>query len=572
MILFRPAQAATESYAAEPAGTRANDLKATANLLPLPEATLAGLPSIRSSFGCPLRRAEDYGYLHFADDVASLFYGKGIKMRTKIFAFASMFAFGVFCPVAAGEGYLLVSGYWSDNVVRFDATTGQYIDEFVPRQYGGLNGAETILPGPEGSLLVASVVSNSIERYDADTGLHLGTFASGGTLKWPRGMATGPDGNLYVSSANDGILRYDGLTGDFIDEFAPISAGGPTISHGILFRGDGYLYATDINQGAIFRYDEITGAFSDVFVDGLMGPEGLAFGPDGNLYVANGGSDSILRYNGLTGAFIDTFVPPGSGGLDEPQDLFFGPDAMLYVSGWRSDNIIRYDATTGAFVDVFASHDRLDGPTDMFFVLEPEPMSLTIDIRPGNDINPVNLKSNGVLPVAILGAEGFDVALIDLESLVMAGSSPKPRGRSGNIGSFRDVNGDSIIDLVLNFDLSQLDAEPSVAELTLLGLLQDGTEFEGTDTIRIVPPGDFNGDLVVDIIDLTALASNWSTLSGGAKDWAEGDCNGDSVVDISDLTALAANWTFTDSAPPIPEPATLALLAVGGLALLRRNR
>ena len=38
----------------------------------------------------------------------------------------------------------------------------------------------------------------------------------------------GPDGNLYVAGAfNDAILRFDGQTGAFIDNFATVPIDGP---------------------------------------------------------------------------------------------------------------------------------------------------------------------------------------------------------------------------------------------------------------------------------------------------------------------------------------------------------
>ncbi len=79
--------------------------------------------------------------------------------------------------------------------------------------------------------------------------------------------------------------------------------------------------------------------------------------------------------------------------------------------------------------------------------------------------------------------------------------------------------------------------------------------------------GDANGDGTVDDRDLSVLLSHWGDTYVG---WISGDLTGDWAVDDRDLSRLLSHWGDTLAAPAIPEPACLALLALGALALRRR--
>ena len=102
---------------------------------------------------------------------------------------------------------------------------------------------------------------------------------------------------------------------------------------------------------------------------------------------------------------------------------------------------------------------------------------------------------------------------------------------------------------------------------------------------QILPPepphaGDANNDGLVNVVDLGVLAKNYDrtglpvsqTDRWNLGSWQLADFNNDGNVDVVDLGILSKNYDWS-GAPilPAPEPATLSLLALGGLTMLRRR-
>ncbi len=83
--------------------------------------------------------------------------------------------------------------------------------------------------------------------------------------------------------------------------------------------------------------------------------------------------------------------------------------------------------------------------------------------------------------------------------------------------------------------------------------------------------GDANGDGVVSAGDYASVQANFGN-TGDAGGGLVGDANGDGVVSAGDYAAVQANFGNTSTLGVVPEPVTMSLLAIGGIALLRRKR
>lgn len=264
----------------------------------------------------------------------------------------------IYTAVGTGMGY--------NTIQRFDGTTGAFIDTFMDNSDPDhkINGVRDIVFHPtNGTVYVASSYTDEVLRYDAITGDFVDVFVSAGSggIDHPDGMQFGPDSNddgkpeLYVTGwLSHNVVRYDGATGTPLGTYVDSGSGGLSAPFSLAFH-DGELFVTSAGTNQILKYDADDGSYLGITASsGLDYPRGLTFGPDDLLYVTSGNNDRILRFT-AQGQYIDDFVPSGTAGMDNPRTPRFGPDGDLYVTATGNNEIMRFGDSNDAVFTVSLS-------------------------------------------------------------------------------------------------------------------------------------------------------------------------------------------------------------------------
>lgn len=109
-----------------------------------------------------------------------------------------------------------------------------------------------------------------------------------------------------------------------------------------------------------------------------------------------------------------------------------------------------------------------------------EAIEVDIDIKPGSDPNSINLKSKGVILVAILTTASFDATTVNPSTAVFAGASAVH-------WALEDVDEDGDLDLILHFHSQDTNLVATDSTACLTAETFSGEQVQGCDSVNLVP-------------------------------------------------------------------------------------
>ncbi len=185
-------------------------------------------------------------------------------------------------------------------------------------------------------MFVSEYSSGNLRAYDfsGPTGVSVSVPSSytpvGGVSTGSDGMATGPDGRLYVNRGNGTIWRRsaDGL---FFANFATMPGAGPSFNLLDLASTSTHLYGARLGFTTIYQTNISTATVTTIAgpILGAAQFDGVRIGPDGRLYAVDSSDGDIFAYNFSTSTWSTFLVSPLSG---DASQIEFASDGRVFIS------------------------------------------------------------------------------------------------------------------------------------------------------------------------------------------------------------------------------------------------
>ncbi len=377
---------------------------------------------------------------------------------------------------------------------------------------------------------VAPTIGASLDRSAAPTGWYnIATGAPTATFSGDDGSGSGVasvsgpyhfgDGAHLSATGTVTDVAGNVTTDSFFDIFVDLTA--PTIGAGL-----------DRSAAPTGWYNIATGAPTATFSGNDGSGSGVAsvsgpylFGEGANLSAT--GTVTDVAGNATTQSFFDIFVDlttPAPPTIMSPADGTVTSQINLTIAGVGEPgapievfaNALSLGSTTAnaagqwSFATpplAFGSHTFSAAATDIagntsnrspdvHIVVENTGSPTVVALNAGP--SQVNLNGSGVVPITLYGTAGFDVATLDLATLRLAGAAADHQ-------SYRDVDGDGRLDLVLHFRRIDFVDEYAAA---LAADLADGTlESNHQDVALLLTGNTLIGNAIIGTVHLDLFMS-----------------------------------------------------------------
>lgn len=214
------------------------------------------------------------------------------------------------------NGRVLI-GHSFGGVEEFDGN-GNYIKTYNPGgswQWAGIY-------APSGEVLIGDMGTNDIRRYDATTGAFIAMLTP---VPGPADMEFGPNGNLYVCSFLGGVVfEIDPTTGGVVNS---IVLPGSSQPNDVAWNpANGEMLISDMRASVVYRFTypgyAMLGSFAGSF---WITPHGIAISPhSGRVLAIAGNTGQVHEFDPVTYTELDpTWLSPDPG--NKIVDLAFAP-------------------------------------------------------------------------------------------------------------------------------------------------------------------------------------------------------------------------------------------------------
>jgi len=251
---------------------------------------------------------------------------------------------------------------------------GQFEAPAYFRSFGGessgpgkLSGPAGIATDPEGNVWVADTGHSRVQEFNSE-GEFISQFgadgASDGLFTSPRGIAVDAKGNIWVADAISSRIQEFNSKGEFVRKFGSYGTGNGKFNslRGLAVDANGHVWAVNAASGKS-RVQEFSseGTYLSQFgtsgtADGqLMEPEGIAIDAKGNIWVADTGNNRIEKFNSK-GEYLNKFgsLGAGNGQLKSPSALVFDAEGNIWVTD-AGNNRLQQFSPEGAYLAQFGS-------------------------------------------------------------------------------------------------------------------------------------------------------------------------------------------------------------------------